>query len=225
MSGAQTYRDDIQGLRALAVVPVVLYHADDRLLPGGFVGVDIFFVISGFLITQILLREIANGTFSLRGFYERRVRRLFPALYAMLAATLIWGYMILSPADFRELALTALATVVFASNAMFLSLSDYFDGPAELKPLLHTWSLAVEEQFYLLFPLVLIAIARFAPRLLKPLLWIALILSLALCIRATRSFQAAAFYLPMTRAWELLAGAVLAAGAVDRKSTRLNSSH
>ena len=99
MSGAQTYRDDIQGLRALAVVPVVLYHADDRLLPGGFVGVDIFFVISGFLITQILLREIANGTFSLRGFYERRVRRLFPALYAMLAATLIWGYMILSPAD------------------------------------------------------------------------------------------------------------------------------
>lgn len=214
MSDSTAYRNDIQGLRALAVAPVVLYHADGRLLPGGFVGVDMFFVISGYLITQILLREIETGTFSVRRFYERRVRRLFPALFVMLAAVLIWGFMILSPEDFDELASTALATIVFASNAMFFSLSDYFEGPAELKPLLHTWSLAVEEQFYLVFPLVLAGMARFAPRLLKPLLWIGSVGSLALCILLTRSHQMAAFYLPMTRAWELLAGALIAAGAV-----------
>jgi len=214
MSETGTFRRDIQGLRALAVVPVVLFHADPALMPGGFVGVDIFFVISGYLITQILLKEIGQGRFSLTGFYVRRVRRLFPALYAMLAATLLFGAWVLAPADFAELGRTALATVGFASNVMFFSLSDYFDGAAELKPLLHTWSLAVEEQFYLAFPLVLAGLALKAPRLLKPTLWLGAALSLLGCVLLSRGHQAFSFYLPFTRAWELLAGALLAARAV-----------
>jgi peptidoglycan/LPS O-acetylase OafA/YrhL len=213
MSHLQAYRADIQGLRALAVAPVVLYHVDSRVAPGGFVGVDIFFVISGYLITRILLRELAAGRFSVAGFYERRVKRLFPALYAMLAATLAVGAVVLSPGDLAQLGRTAAATVLFSSNIMFLDLSGYFDGAAELKPLLHTWSLAVEEQFYLAFPLVLAAIWRFAPRRLGALLWGGALVSFVLCVMATRNHQAAAFYLPLTRAWELLLGAILAAGA------------
>jgi peptidoglycan/LPS O-acetylase OafA/YrhL len=214
MSHLQAYRADIQGLRALAVAPVVLYHIDARAAPGGFVGVDIFFVISGYLITRILMRELAAGEFSVAGFYERRVRRLFPALYAMLTATLAVGAVALSPGDLAQLGRTAAATVLFSSNVMFFGLSGYFDGAAELKPLLHTWSLAVEEQFYLAFPLALAAIWRRAPHRLGVLLWGGALASLALCVAATRNHQAAAFYLPMTRAWELLLGAILAAGAV-----------
>lgn len=214
MTAATTFRTDIQGLRAAAVVPVVLYHVDPRLAPGGFVGVDVFFVISGFLITQILLREIEQGTFSIRAFYERRVRRLFPALYAMLAATLFAGVFILSPADLHELGRTTLGATLFAANLVFLNLSGYFDGAAELKPLLHTWSLAVEEQFYLLFPLALVFVARRAPRLLKAALWLAALASFGACLFLIRNHQAAAFYLPATRAYELLLGALVAAGAV-----------
>ena len=214
MTAATTFRTDIQGLRAAAVVPVVLYHVDPRLAPGGFVGVDVFFVISGFLITQILLREIEEGTFSIRAFYERRVRRLFPALYAMLAATLFAGAFILSPADLHELGRTTLGATLFAANFVFLGLSGYFDGAAELKPLLHTWSLAVEEQFYLLFPLALVFVARRAPKLLKAALWLAALASFGACLFLMRNHQAAAFYLPATRAYELLLGSLVAASAV-----------
>lgn len=214
MSEYQRFRLDIQGLRALAVVPVVLFHVDDRWMPGGFVGVDVFFVISGYLITRILLRELEGGRFSILGFYERRVKRLFPALYAMLGVTLLLGALILPPGEYAELGRTAAATMLFVSNIAFMLLSGYFDGAAELKPLLHTWSLAVEEQFYLAFPLILLAIYRLARRWMVAVLWLGFALSLGLCVWMMRDHASAAFYLPITRAYELLAGSIVAAGVL-----------
>jgi len=156
------YRSDIQGLRAIAVVSVVLFHTRLDMLPGGFVGVDIFFVISGFLITQLIVGECGQGSFTLRSFYIRRVRRIFPAFYVMLLATLAAGFFLLSPAEYRELSHTAISAIFFVSNYDFASLSGYFNGSSDLQPLLHTWSLAVEEQFYIVFPILILAVLRFA---------------------------------------------------------------
>jgi peptidoglycan/LPS O-acetylase OafA/YrhL len=208
------YRADIQGLRALAILPVVAFHADHRLAPGGFVGVDIFFVISGFLITGILARELEKRTFSIGGFYQRRVRRLFPALFAMLAASFACGLALLPPKAFEEFATTALAAVVFLSNFRFEQISDYFGGPAELKPLLHTWSLAVEEQFYLLFPPFLWAVYRWRRAALLPLLVVGALVSLALSVWLTHADVTKAFYLSPPRAFELLIGCILGIGAI-----------
>ncbi|WP_147473359.1 acyltransferase family protein, partial [Pseudomonas coronafaciens] len=149
------YRSEIDGLRALAVVPVMLYHAGLPFLSGGFVGVDVFFVISGYLITSIIIAEMARGTFSLINFYERRARRILPALFAVMLVCLPVAWMTLDPPDLKYFAKSLVAVPTFSSNVLFWLESGYFDATAELKPLLHTWTLAVEEQYYLLFPLLL----------------------------------------------------------------------
>jgi peptidoglycan/LPS O-acetylase OafA/YrhL len=211
---ALRYRPEIDGLRAVAVVAVVAYHAGLGL-PGGYVGVDVFFVISGYLITSLILKELDQGSFSLSVFWERRARRILPALVVVTLATLGAGYFLLLPTDFVALGKAVAAQAGFAANLYYWRDTGYFSGGADQKVLLHTWSLAVEEQFYLLLPLALFAAFRFAPVHLRPAttrsLFIAGILgSLALSVYAVPRHPAAAFYLLPTRAWELLLGATLA---------------
>jgi peptidoglycan/LPS O-acetylase OafA/YrhL len=151
------YRAEIDGLRAIAVVPVILFHAGFSWFSGGYVGVDIFFVISGYLITSIILAEKRAGTFTLLGFYERRARRILPALFFVMLACLFPAWILMSPVLLKDFSQTLAAVPVFASNVLFWRLTSfYFDPSAEEKPLLHTWSLGVEEQYYLIFPLLII---------------------------------------------------------------------
>ena len=156
-AAASAYRPEIDGLRAVAVLPVIAFHAGIEQVAGGFVGVDVFFVISGYLISRIILDELDRGTFTIAGFYERRARRILPALLLVVLVTLPLAWLWMLPAQFSAFADSLAAVALFASNILFWSESGYFAPAAELKPLLHTWSLAVEEQFYLLFPLLLIA--------------------------------------------------------------------
>lgn len=206
MSTPDGYRTDIQGLRAIAVVSVLLFHAFPHGLTGGFVGVDVFFVISGFLISGILYRDMQKGRYSLADFYRKRIRRLFPALFVMLLSTLVVGYAVLSPDAYRELARTAISSTLFLSNVDFYLLSGYFSPAAELKPLLHTWSLAVEEQFYIAFPPLLWLVHRFARRLLMPLLLLVFLLSLLLAQLYLPRDPTAVFFLSPFRVFELLCG-------------------
>jgi peptidoglycan/LPS O-acetylase OafA/YrhL len=202
------YRADIDGLRAIAVLLVVIFHAFPKALPGGFVGVDVFFVISGFLITELIAREAVTQQFSLLRFYGRRARRIFPALFVVLAACLAAGWVLLLPIDYRELGFDTVWSAAFAANIAFYLQTGYFDAAAELQPLLHLWSLGIEEQFYLLWPLLLVAAARYK------MMWQAALIVLAasfLCnIALVGAAPAAAFYLPFSRAWELAIGALLA---------------
>ncbi len=204
--GAPAYRPDVDGLRALAVLAVVGFHYDLPGLGGGFVGVDVFFVISGYLITSLILRGLQGEGFSLRRFYERRVRRIFPALFVVLAATCAAGTIVLLPGELEALGRSTLATLGFASNILFWSQSGYFAAPALTKPLLHTWSLAVEEQFYIVFPPLIFAVCRWR-RSSMP--WTVLALagvSFAFSVYQVGTDDAAAFFLPFGRAWEFLAG-------------------
>jgi peptidoglycan/LPS O-acetylase OafA/YrhL len=157
------YRKDIDGLRALAILSVIIFHAAPLRLPGGYVGVDIFFVISGFLITSIIKRSIESGNFSLRTFYLRRVRRLFPALCLVLAACMGVGWLVLVTHEFTELGKHVAGGVGFISNLVLYSEAGYFDTQSELKPLLHLWSLGIEEQFYIFFPLLLLCLSKMGP--------------------------------------------------------------
>ncbi len=215
------YRRDIDGLRAIAVVAVVLFHAHIGPFTGGFVGVDVFFVISGYLIVGIILDDIRGRQFSIAMFYERRVRRLFPALFVVLIACTIAGYLLFLPAEFAAFGRSVVATSAFASNFLFWHQAGYFDTPAELKPLLHTWSLAVEEQFYLVFPALLIVLSKY-PNATKAtwlgVLAIALI-SFALSAGLVGSHPDAAFYLPHTRIWELMIGALLVCAPIPAITT------
>jgi peptidoglycan/LPS O-acetylase OafA/YrhL len=204
------YRPEIDGLRALAVLPVILFHAGFTTFSGGFVGVDIFFVISGYLITGILLSEMKEDTFSITGFYERRARRLLPALFVVVLATMPFAWLWLMPQDLIDFGESLAAVATFSSNILFWQESDYFASDASLKPLLHTWSLAVEEQFYLLFPLLLLFLTRLNERRLMPLLGAGLVVSLAIAWWATANKPVPAFYLLPARGWELLIGALLA---------------
>jgi peptidoglycan/LPS O-acetylase OafA/YrhL len=204
------YRPEIDGLRALAVLPVVLFHAGLPAVPGGFVGVDVFFVISGYLITRQIVEERAAGTFTLAGFWERRARRILPALFAMMALCVPLAWAWLTPGDFLDFARSVIATTLFASNVLFWRGSGYFGESAELQPLLHTWSLAVEEQWYLLFPLAMAALWRLGRARLAAVMAALALGSLALSHWAALERPAAAFFLLPTRAWELLAGALLA---------------
>lgn len=208
---AHQYRADIDGLRALAIVPVVFFHAFPTLLSGGFVGVDVFFVISGYLISKIILTETWSGTFSFARFYARRIRRIFPALIIVLLATLGVGHAILLESEFQELTKHVMASTLFSQNFVLLSEVDYFDRAADLKPLLHLWSLSIEEQFYIMFP-VLIALLSASPHRRKiPHVLIALwITSFLFGLIMLNSHPEEAFYLPHLRAWELLTGALLA---------------
>jgi peptidoglycan/LPS O-acetylase OafA/YrhL len=207
------YQPEVDGLRALAVVPVVLFHARVPGFGGGYVGVDVFFVISGYLITGILTEDLNAGRFSIFNFYERRVRRIIPALMAVILATLIAGAALLLPYQLADLAHSAVNAVGFTSNIWFWRQTGYFAGATGLQPLIHTWSLAVEEQFYVLFPIGLYLLHRF--RLLK--IGVAVILALSLVAASILVFRmpAATFYLLPTRAWELMLGALLAVGTVS----------
>jgi peptidoglycan/LPS O-acetylase OafA/YrhL len=204
------YRREIDGLRAIAVLPVVFFHAGFAGFRGGFVGVDVFFVISGYLITSLILSERERGTFSLVHFYERRARRILPALIAVAAACIPCALAWLSPNELVDFGKSLIAVALFASNLFFWLESDYFDAAADLKPLLHTWSLAVEEQYYVLFPVLMgLAWPLGRRRILAVLTGVALF-SLALAHWGAYRWPDANFYLLPTRAWELAIGATLA---------------
>lgn len=208
--GTITYRPQIDGLRAVAVLAIILFHFDPRIVPGGYLGVDIFFVISGFLITSFIMADLERGAFSLLQFYERRVRRILPALFVVLAATLPFAALYLLPSQQAAHARSLLATLFFSSNILFWTETGYFTAEADLKPLLHTWSLAVEEQFYLFFPVILLALWRLGPRVLVAALGAMFAASLIASTILAQEAPAANFYLLPSRAWELLAGALLA---------------
>jgi peptidoglycan/LPS O-acetylase OafA/YrhL len=201
------YRADIDGLRALAVLAVILFHTFPNELPGGFVGVDIFFVISGYLITQIILEDLDSGGFTAASFYSRRVRRIFPALILVLIVTFAFGWHYFLPIELASLGKNILASALFSANLMLLSEVNYFDVAAHVEPLLHLWSLGIEEQFYLVWPLLLWSLPR--KRLLLAT-FIILSASFTLNITMIAHHPLETFYLPFTRAWELMAGAALA---------------
>lgn len=203
------YRPEIDGLRALAVLPVVFFHTQLEF-PGGYVGVDIFFVISGFLITSLVHADVRAGTFSLAAFWVRRIRRIAPAAIATVLGSLLLGLILMLPPDFEDLGRSAMAQAVGAANIYFYTTSSYFDAPAHTKPLLHFWSLAVEEQFYLFLPPLLVLLARWRPRwLVRALLAIGAVSFVVSAVGAWR-FPDAAFYLLPSRAWELALGGLLA---------------
>ena len=202
------YRPEIDGLRAVAVVPVILFHGEFSGFGGGFVGVDVFFVISGYLITTLILEDLQQDRFSPLMFWERRARRILPPLFVMIAACLPFAWSIMLPHELKDFGQSLLAVSLFAANILFWKENNYFAGPADEKPLLHTWSLAVEEQFYLLFPILMLLLWRrqsFA-------LWIGvlMIVSFGLSDWGARSTPGAAFFLLPFRAWELLAGSLCA---------------
>lgn len=204
------YRREIDGLRALAVLPVLLFHAGVPGFSGGFVGVDVFFVISGFLITSILLQGLSQEHFTLTDFYERRARRILPALFLVMAASLPLAWIFLAPSDLRDFGKSLISVALYGSNFFFWKQSGYFDTAAELKPMLHTWSLAVEEQYYLLFPLILLVGWHWCRRQLGTLLAGLAIISLIWAELGNVSHPTATFFLLPSRSWELLAGALAA---------------
>ncbi|RNF30691.1 lipoprotein [Massilia aurea] len=203
------YRPDIDGLRAVAVLAVVLFHAFPTWLRGGFIGVDVFFVISGFLISSILLRELRQDAFSFAGFYARRVRRIFPALVVVLAACLAFGWLALFPDEYAQLGKHVVGGAGFAANFFYWAQIGYFDTAAETKPLLHLWSLGIEEQFYILWPVVLLLAWKRRMNLL--LVAAALgVVSFLVNVVGVIHHPSATFYSPASRAWEMLLGAGLA---------------
>ena len=203
------YRADIDGLRALAVTLVVLFHAGLPGISGGFIGVDIFFVISGYLITSIILSDVRKGNFSYLTFYERRARRILPAFYFVASVSLIAAVVMFTPNDLIKTSKSLLAALAFSGNFFFWRTTNYFSDDSDFEPFLHTWSLAVEEQYYFLFPLVLLIFAKHH-RFLLILCLATTLLSLALSEFATRHYTWAGYYLLPSRAWQLLAGALLA---------------
>jgi peptidoglycan/LPS O-acetylase OafA/YrhL len=204
------YRKEIDGLRALAVIPVILFHAGFEWISGGYIGVDIFFVISGYLITTILLQEQQQGSFSIVNFYERRARRILPALFIVLLVCLPFAWFWLLPHELKDFGKSLIAVVTFVSNILFWLETDYFTADAELIPLLHTWSLAVEEQFYIIFPLFLALFAGKHKRIMVIMVIITALLSLGLTEWGWRYFAEGNFYLIPFRAWELMIGALTA---------------
>lgn len=221
-----TYRPDIDGLRALAILLVLAFHyyphwiEGSKFLQGGFIGVDIFFVISGFLITRIICNDIDQNKFSLKSFYSRRIRRIFPSLLLMLAVVLIFGWYVLLPDEYTMLSKYALTGILFSSNFLSSSEIGYFDDSADVKPLLHLWSLGIEEQFYIFWPIFLIIFF-----LRKKILYVALIFifSFSLNIYYSNVEIISTFYNPITRAWELIMGGVVAIISRNPKSIILNN--
>lgn len=220
------HRNEIDGLRAIAVLPVIFFHAEFPGFSGGFVGVDVFFVISGFLITRIILDELLSGNFSLLSFYERRARRILPALFVVMATTFAISWFVLLPFDFKALAKSAWAVVFFLSNFFFWLDSGYWSTDAQLLPLLHTWSLAIEEQFYLFFPLLLMLLVKLAHRdnrHIKLAAFGLLLTSLLTAEWMSRTNPDAAFFLLPFRGWELLLGALVAVYHFDANKATLTS--
>ncbi|MFZ6690048.1 acyltransferase family protein [Undibacterium sp. SXout11W] len=205
------YRKEVDGLRAIAILPVILFHAGSKIFSGGFVGVDIFFVISGYLITNIILAEKVEGKFSLLRFYERRARRIIPTLFCVLFVTLPFAWFWMLPDQLKEFSESLIAVSAFSSNILFWKQSGYFDASSELKPLLHTWSLAVEEQYYVLFPLLLSIFLKLSNSLtaLRAFFVLLFISSFYFSQAILVTHASEAFYLLPSRAWELLLGALI----------------
>ena len=210
MAAKFDYRPEIDGLRAVAVVPVILLHAGCSLFSGGFIGVDVFLVISGYLITSIILRELEAGTFRFASFYERRARRILPALFFIMFCSIPFAWILMMPVELKGYAVSVTSVVAFASNIIFWRQHGYFDTSAELTPLLHTWSLAVEEQFYIIFPIALLLIWRFGRKASVLSIAAVAIASLLLCEYASQHHPSFNFYWGITRAWELMAGSLCA---------------
>ena len=205
------YRREIDGLRALAIIPVILFHANQSWAPGGFIGVDIFFVISGYLITKIILRDLTKGKFSLISFYERRMRRILPNLFFMLLISSIAAWILMSPNELYNFSKSLVSTQFFASNIYFWHSTDYFALDANTNPLLHTWSLAVEEQFYLFFPLFLVVFWRRTAKKTQIYILSAIaLISFLISSYLSKEFHSANFFLSPSRIWELLIGSLLA---------------
>lgn len=205
-----SYRREIDGLRAIAVIPVILFHTGVSIFSGGFVGVDVFFVISGYLITSLIREEMHAGTFTITGFYERRARRILPALFLVMAVCWLIALLLLYPPDMKLFSLSTSAVSVFSSNILFWRTAGYFEGASELKPLLHTWSLAVEEQYYLLFPPFFLLVSKLGRRWLAVVMGAVAFASFALAESWCRIRAPFTFYMLPTRGWELAIG-VLAA--------------
>ena len=216
------YRPEIDGLRALAVIPVILFHAGFEIFSGGFVGVDVFFVISGYLITTILIEDIENKRFSIVNFYERRARRILPALFSVMLVCIPFAWMWMLPSQMKDFSQSLVAVSLFASNILFWRESGYFDAAAEEKPLLHTWSLAVEEQYYVVFPIFLILAWRFGKNRVFWMIVVMAAISLLLSEWGWRNKATANFYLAPTRAWELFAGSI-AAFVIQKQGVRKNN--
>ena len=204
------YRAEIDGLRALAVMPVILFHAGYEFFSGGFTGVDVFFVISGYLITTIIISEMAEDTFSLVHFYERRARRILPALFFMMVVCIPFAWLWLLPSELKDFGQSLVAVSTFSSNILFWREGGYFSMASELKPLLHTWSLAIEEQYYILFPIFLMFTWRLGLKWILVLLSIVFLVSIGVGLWGAYNSPAAAFFLLPTRAWELLVGVFVA---------------
>lgn len=209
------YRAEIDGLRALAVLPVILFHAGFEWFSGGYVGVDVFFVISGYLITTIIISEMAEGEFSITNFYKRRARRILPALFFVMAVCSPFAWFLLVPTELKNFGQSLVSISIFSSNFLFWIEAGYFDAASEIKPLLHTWSLAVEEQYYVMFPIFLMVTWRLGVKWITLLLSIVFLLSLGLAEWATGQttkpkIVSAAYFLLPTRAWELLVGVFVA---------------
>ncbi len=213
------YRSEIDGLRAVAVIPVILFHAGFSAFSGGFVGVDVFFVISGYLITTIILSEMEKGTFSLIDFYDRRARRILPSLFLVMLVSLLFAWLWLLPSDMKSFSQSLVAVVSFSSNILFWLTSGYWDTASELKPLLHTWSLAVEEQYYVLFPLFLMLMWNYRKRWILGAFILIAGSSLAAAQWGAYHKPSAAFYLLPARGWELAIGAGIAFYFLYRKQT------
>ena len=217
------YRSEIDGLRALAVFPVVFFHAGFELFEGGFVGVDIFFIISGYLITSIIIRELKNHSFSLINFYERRARRILPALFFVIFFVTILSYIFLSRSELGAYFKSIVSTLFFYSNFYFWKTTPYFNSESELEPLLHTWSLSIEEQFYLIFPVTLLFIFKYFRKYILFFFIFIFISSLVLCeILALKTGGTLNFYFTFSRAWELMMGS-LCAYCLDKNQIKLNN--
>lgn len=216
------YRSEIDGMRALAVLPVILFHAGFGFFSGGFVGVDIFFVISGYLITTILIDDIENKRFNIFDFYERRARRILPALFFVMAACIPFAWFWMLPDPLENFGQSLVATTLFANNILLYITTDYWDLSSEFKPLLHSWSLAVEEQYYVIFPLFLLLVWRFGKDKVFWLIVILALISLASSEWGWRHDPQANFYLAHTRAWEILSGSI-AAFIIQKRGVQANN--
>jgi peptidoglycan/LPS O-acetylase OafA/YrhL len=208
------YRPDVDGLRAVAVIPVVLFHAGIPIFGGGYVGVDVFFVISGYLITSIIASELDKESFSILIFYQRRIRRIFPALIVVMSFCVAVGFLLLTPNDYQSLGKSVLAASLFVSNIFFWKEVGYFAAPASEMPLLHTWSLAIEEQFYLFFPLFLSILSRRFREIRTPAVVAVCLISFIAAAVLVNYKPGATFFLGFSRAWELLVGCLIALGAM-----------
>lgn len=201
------YRPDIDGLRAIAVLSVIIFHVNSAWLPSGYLGVDIFFVISGYLITLVIMKKIEKCEFSFLNFYKNRVKRIFPAFIFYIFIITILAYFFFTPSDFNNLYVRSLFSAVFFSSNIYFSLSDdYFSSNVYEKPLLHTWSLSLEEQFYLLFPFFIVAFCKFFPRKIKLSLVFLVVISWLCFFLPTLGLNK--YYLPHLRAYELLIGSI-----------------